>query len=86
MVLAHDIADDASAFARRPIRLQTHLLHCKKNSAVDGFQAIADVGERAADDHRHGIVEIRPLHLLFNVDGLNVQRTWAFAARRRSQG
>ena len=86
MVLAHDVADDAGAFARRPIRLQPHLLHRKKNSAVDGFQSVADVGERAADDHRHRVVEIRPAHLLFNVDGLNVQRTGAIAAGRRSQG
>jgi hypothetical protein len=54
---------------------------------MDGLEAVADVGQGAADDHRHGIVEIRPLHLLFNVDGMNVQRTGAIAAAgRRSEG
>ena len=86
MVLAHDFADDAGAFARSFIRLQPHLRHRVKNSAVDGLQSVADVGEGAADDHRHGVVEIRPLHLLFNVDGLNVQRAGAIAAGRRSEG
>ena len=77
MVLAHDFADDAGAFARGLVGLQAHLLHGVQNSAVDGLQSVADVGQRAADDHRHGVVEIRPLHLLFNVDGLNVQRAGA---------
>ena len=86
MVLAHHFADDASAFARGPIRLQPHLLHGVKNAAVDGLQAVADVGERAADDHRHRVVEIRPLHLLFNVDGLNVQRTGAYRRPAEESG
>src|SRR5579864_7009207 len=84
-VLAHHFADDTRALARSPIRLQPHLLHGEKYSAVDGFQAVADVGEGAADDHRHGVVEIGPLHFLFNVDGLNVQRTGAIATGRRSK-
>ena len=86
MVLAHDFADDAGAFARGAVGLQPHLLHGVKNAAVDGLQSVAHVGQRAADDHRHGVVEIRPLHLLFNVDGLNVQRAGAIAAGRRSEG
>src|SRR6202011_3401676 len=73
------------ALTRGPVGLQPHLLHCKKNAAMDGLHAVADVGKSAADDHRHGVVEVRPLHLLFNVDGLNVQGTGAIAAGRRSQ-
>ena len=37
MVLAHDFADDAGAFARRPVGVQPHLLHCVKYSAMDWF-------------------------------------------------
>jgi hypothetical protein len=85
MVLAHDLADDAGAFARSPIRIQPHLLHGVKNAAVNGLQSVANVGQGAADDHRHRIVEIRAAHLLFNVDGLNVQRAGAIAAGRRSE-
>ncbi len=87
MVLAHDLADDAGAFTRGAIGLKTHLRHGVKNAAMDGLQSVADVGQGAADDHRHGVVEIRPLHLLFNVDGVNVQRAGAIAAAgRRSEG
>jgi len=40
---------------------------------MDRLQTVTDVGERAADDDRHRVIEIRPTHLLFDVDGLNVQ-------------
>ena len=45
-------------------------------AAVDRLEAVADVGERASDDHGHRVVEIRPAHLVFDVDGnaLIVQR------------
>ena len=73
MVLAHDFADDAGALARGASRSQAHLLHGVKNAAMHRLQSVAHVGQRAADNHRQGIVEIRPLHLLFNVDGLYVE-------------
>ena len=73
MVLAHDIADDSGALARGAIGLEAHLLHGVENAAVHGLESVADIGQSAADDHRHGIVEIRLAHLVFNVDGLNVQ-------------
>ena len=88
VVLAHYFADDAGAFARGAIRIEAHLLHRVENAAMHGLESVANVGQRAADDDRHRIIEIRPAHLLFDVDGLNVQRTGAttIATRRRSQG
>ena len=47
-------------------------LHGVQNAAMHRLQTVAHVGQRAPDDDRHRIVEIRALHLLFNVDGLNV--------------
>jgi len=73
MVLAHDVSDDAGALARGTIGLKAHLLHGVENAAMHGLESVADIGESAADDDRHGVVEIRLLHLVFNVDGLNVQ-------------
>jgi hypothetical protein len=88
MVLAHDVADDAGALAGRTIRLQAHLLHGVENAAMDGLESVTDVGQSAADDDRHGIVEIRLAHLVFNVDGLNVESAGAAfaAAGWRGQG
>ena len=73
MVFAHHVADDAGALARGTIGLKAHLLHGVENAAVHGLEPVADIGQGAADDDRHGIVEIRLAHLVFNVDGLNVQ-------------
>ena len=36
---------------------------------MDGLGVSTDVGESAADDDRHGVVEVRPAHLVFNIDG-----------------
>src|SRR4029077_14479944 len=48
--------------------LKAHLAHGVEHTAMDRLEAVACVGKRPADDDRHGIVEIRPAHLLFNVD------------------
>ncbi len=45
------------------------------------LQTVANVGQRAADDHAHGVIEVRPLHLVFDVDGDQVLRA-AIAAKR----
>src|SRR5215475_10749793 len=68
MIPAQHVADDGGRFPIRFAGRQPLLVHRVKNSSVDGFQAVADVGQRAADDHRHGVVEITTLHLVFNVD------------------
>ena len=49
---------------------------------MHGLEAVADVGQRAADDDRHRIIEIRTAHLFFNVDRLNVGRAGATAVGR----
>ena len=86
VILAHHVADDAGAFARGFVGLKSHLLHGVENAAVDGLESVADVGESAADDDGHGVVEIRLAHLVFNVHRLNVQSAGTFATGRRGQG
>ena len=90
MVFAHHVADDAGALAGGLVGRQAHLLHGVQNAAMHRLESVADVGQRAPDDHRHRIVEIRLLHLLFDIDGLNVERAGnagaVSAAGRRSQG
>ena len=70
--LAHHLADDRGAFdvlARGP---QVELVHREQDSAVDRLEAVADVGQSAPDDHRHGVVEIRRAHLLLEPARLDV--------------
>ncbi len=68
MVVAHDVADDLGGLGVLLVELEAHLLHAVEDAAVDGLEAVTDVGQGAADDDRHGVVEVRPAHLLFNID------------------
>src|SRR5262245_19961950 len=67
MVFAEDFADDLGAFAVGARRGQAEFVHAEKDAAMHGFEAVAHIGQRAPDDHGHGIVEIRLAHLGFNV-------------------
>ena len=69
MILAQHVADDLGALLGGPVEVQAHLAHRVQNAAMDRLQAVADIGQRAADDHAHRVVEIRPPHLVFDVDG-----------------
>ena len=70
MVVAHDVADDLGGLGEFLVELQAHLLHAIEDAAMDGLEAVADVGQGAANDDRHGVVEITAAHLVFNVDGI----------------
>ena len=72
MVFAETFAHDLGALHVLLAVQQTHVVHGIEDAPVYGLQAVAHVGQGAADDHRHRVVEIRPPHLLFNVDGLQV--------------
>src|SRR3954463_1206211 len=88
MVFAHYVADDSGALAGGLVWSKAHLVHGVENASMHGLEAVADIGQRAPDDDRHGVIEIAAPHLLFNVDGHNVGCTWATRttiARRRSQ-
>ena len=39
---------------------------------MHGFQAVANVRQCAAYDYAHGVIEIRPPHLVFDIDGYYV--------------
>ena len=47
-------------------------LHAVKDAAVDRLQAVANVGQGAAHDHAHGVIEVRAAHLVFDIDGNEV--------------
>ena len=67
MEFAEDFADDLGALAVRLRRGQTQLVHAEKNAAMDGLQAVAHIRQRAPDDHAHGVIEVRLLHLRFDI-------------------
>ena len=36
------------------------------------LEAVAGVGQRSSNDHAHGVIHVRPLHFVFDVDGVLV--------------
>ena len=57
VIFTHDVADDTSAFHMRLGRKHVGFLHAEDDAALDGFETIADIGDGAADDNRHRVVE-----------------------------
>ena len=72
VVLTHHLADDEGALAVRAVRLQAEVVHRVEDAAVDRLEAVADVGQRAADDHAHRVVEVGGAHLLLELALLDV--------------
>src|SRR3712207_6660231 len=91
VVVAHDLADDLGALRVGPRRAEAQLVHAVQDAAVDGLEAVAHVGQRAPDDDRHRVVEIRRAHLVLERAGLDVSASddvsgHAFSPPGRSWG
>ena len=71
VVRAHHVADHARALEPRPVRLQPGLVHRVEHAPVHGLQAVADVRQRARDDHAHRVVEEARAHLLLELARLD---------------
>ena len=65
---AEDFADDLGALAGGAVGREAHFAHAEKNAAMDGLEAVANVGKGASHDHAHGVIEVRALHLVFDID------------------
>ena len=68
VVLAHHLADDRGALAVARGGGQAHLVHRVEDPAMDGLEAVAHVGQGAADDDAHRVVEIGGPQLLLDGD------------------
>ena len=53
MVFAENVADKARTLSEGLVGLHTQLVHCVKNAPVNGFQSVAHIGKRTADDNSH---------------------------------
>ncbi len=69
MVDTHGLPHHLGALGVLLVVLKTHLAHGVEHAAMDGLETITGIGQRAPDDHRHRVIEIRATHLIFNVDG-----------------
>jgi len=71
MELAQHLADNAGGFLVSCVGADAQFVHGEENAAVDGFEAVAGVGQGPRDDHAHGVIEVRSAHLFVNIHGLN---------------
>ena len=83
VILAEHFADDFGALHVLAVMQQAHVMHRIENAAMHRLQAVTHIGQRASDDDRHRIVEIRTSHLFFNVDGLHVASAGANIVERK---
>ena len=58
VVLANDVADDASAFLEPGLGIQLQLAHGVEEPPVDRLETVAYVGQRARHDGRQGIGKV----------------------------
>ena len=58
VVLTHHLADDAGALRERLVGTEPAVVHAVDHPAVHGLQSVAHIGQRAADDDRHRVVEV----------------------------
>ena len=81
VVVAHHVADDAGALDVAAVGPEAAVVHRVQDPAVHRLEPVADVGQRAADDDAHRVVEVAALHLALEVDRLD-----AVAARGFGHG
>jgi hypothetical protein len=70
VVLTHDLADDAAALVEAAVGPVATVVHRVDDTAVHGLEAVTHVGQRAADDDAHGVLDVAALHLGVEVDRL----------------
>ena len=71
VVLTDHVADDARGLLVGLVPVVAELAHGVQHAPVHGLQAVAHIGQCAADDHAHRIVEVGLPHLLFEADRQN---------------
>ena len=68
VIVAGSVAADFGALAVAAIGGQAEIVHGHQDAALHRLQAVAHIGQRARDDHAHGVVEIRLPHFRFDID------------------
>ncbi len=80
VVLAHHLADDARRLHIGAIGREVVLVGGEQDATVHRLQPVAHVGQRAADDDAHRVVEVGAAHLVGDGHGTHVR-----AGRRRGR-
>jgi hypothetical protein len=68
VVFTDHVTDDTRRFLVRLVPVVVQLVHREQHPAMHRLQAIARIRQRPANDHAHGVIEIRTPHLVFEAD------------------
>ena len=68
VVLTHHVTDDAGGLDVGAVGRVPLLAHREQDAPVHRLQPVTDVRQRAADDHAHGVIQVRTLQLVFDRD------------------
>ena len=74
VIFADHVADGARGLVVGTVGGEVVLVHRIEDATVHGFQAVADVGQGAAHDHAHRVIEIAALHFVEDRNGLDIGR------------
>ncbi len=75
VILADHVAHGARRLVVGTVGGEVELAHRIEDAPVHRFQAVANVGQRAAHDHAHRVIEIAAFHFIEDRDGLDIGRT-----------
>ena len=71
VILAQHLADDTGGFLVGRVGAHAHVVHGVQDAPLDRLQAVAGIRQGARDDHAHGVIEVRLLHLVVDIDFSN---------------
>jgi hypothetical protein len=69
MVFADHVAYDTGRLFIRAVPVVVQLMHGEQHATVHRLQTISGIGQCAAHDHTHGVIEVAAPHFLFQTDG-----------------
>ena len=67
VVLTQHVTHAGGRLLKRLVRGQAGFIHGVKNTAVNGFQTVTDIGQRSAHNNGHSVLNIGALHLVFQM-------------------
>ena len=71
VILTEHLTHDACALLVRFVAGVTDAHHSIQYTAMNWFESVTHIREGTGHNHRHGIVDVRGLHFLLNVDFQN---------------
>ena len=66
VILAHNVTNNTRRLTVRLVVFVSIFFHGKQNSAMNRFQSIAHIGQCAAHNYAHCVIEIRRAHFVFD--------------------